>query len=376
MFNLFRKDKSGDLMAFLKEGVPSADKGPNARVGKEDSSGASGIQVDESGGGLPAELEEAAMLYASGKVGEAAALLNRYLLDHPGNQDPQPWYMLFDLYEASDQMEPFEDAAVDFAVRFERSPPTWAPRTQVRQTTQTSLPQMNFGASFGPIDRPRLERFMEMSREHKAVRVDVARAPVPNDEYARVILDCLTALQVKGKIITLVGGDKLIERMEGARQQENLTEAGWLLLLTLMQLSGMQAEFEDRAVDYAVRFEVSPPSYAPPKALPEAKLEGQAQAPAQASGFVFPLVGVIDAAAESQLVALRRFAEDKPQLEIDLARVTRIDFGCVGLLLDTLIQIGTEDRKILFKEGNELVNVLLTIVGAVQFASVVGRTRT
>jgi anti-anti-sigma regulatory factor len=312
------------------------------------------------------------MLFASGKVGETAALLNRYLLDHPENRDPQPWYMLFDLYEASGQMDPFEDAAVDFAVRFERSPPTWAPRTQLQQAAQTNLPQMNFGATFGPVDRPRLQRFMENSAEQSMVRVDMARAPVPDDEYARVMLDCLTALQVKGKAVVLIGGDKLIEQMEGLRRQDGLSELGWLLLLTLLQLSGRQADFEDRAVDYAVRFEVSPPSYTRPKAPPEAK---QHPAHAEASGFSFPLVGVIDAGAEYQLSSLKHFAGDKPRVEIDLSQVARIDFACIGLLLDTLIQINAADHKILFKEGNELVNVLLTIVGAGQFAAIVGRTR-
>jgi hypothetical protein len=55
-------------------------------------------------------------------------------------------------------------------------------------------------------------------------------------------------------------------------------------------------------------------------------------------------------------------------VEIDLSQVSRIDFAVVGLLLETLIEISQAGCKILFKEGNELVNTLLQIVGVSQFA--------
>ncbi|MGQ9685380.1 MAG: hypothetical protein ACUVT2_03605 [Thiobacillaceae bacterium] len=374
LFNLFRKDKAEDLMDFLKQGLPGAKEGPGARMGQESMAQVqTGIEVEEAGGGLVPELEEAAVLYANGKVGEAAALLNRYLLDNPDNRDPQPWYMLFDLYEVSGQLEPFEDAAVDFAVRFERSPPTWAPRTQSDRKDSTALPYMGFGASFGPADRKRLERFLQDAADKAAVRVDVSRAPAPDADYTRAILDCLVKLQEKGKAIKLVGGDNLIGHLEKQRQAGELEEAGWLLMLTLLQLTGQEARFEDVAVDYAVRFEVSPPSYTPPK-VPKENHETTAPGPAPSS-LVFPMSGVVGASGDAQIAQLRAFAEDKPQVEVDLSQVSRIEFASVGLLLDTLISLNEGGHKILFKEGNELVNVLLNLIGAGQYAVILGRTR-
>lgn len=374
LFDLFRKDKAEDLMAFLKEGVPGAKAGPGARMGQEAMEDAQpSIEVEEAGGGLAPELEEAAVLYANGKTGEAAALLNRYLLDHPGNRDPQPWYMLFDLYEASGQMEPFEDAAVDFAVRFERSPPTWAPRTRTERQVGSTLPYMGFGASFGPADRERLKRFLQDAADKPTVRVEVTRTPVPDEDYTRTILDCLVKLQEQGKAIKLVGGDHLIGHLDTLRQEDKLTEAGWLLLLTLLQLTGQDARFEDAAVDYAVRFEVSPPSYTPPKVPEEAALPGTQGA--DPCGLTFPMRGVVGASGDAQIARLREFAKDKPQVEIDLSQVSRIEFASVGLLLDTLISLHEAGHKLLFKEGNELVNVLLNLIGAGQYAMILGRTR-
>lgn len=373
MFNLFRKDKTEDLMAFLKEGMPDAKSGPSARVG-HDTAAEGGIEVEEAGGGLAAELEEAAVLYANGRVGDAAALLNRYILDHPELRDPQPWYMLFDLYEASGQAEHFEDAAVDFAVRFERSPPTWDPRTQVAPEAKTSLPYMGFGATFGPADKARLQRFLQDNAGKKSgVRVDVTRAPLPDADYTRAILDCLVSLQEHKTPIQLVGPDNLIARLNALRGEDALAEPGWLLLLTLLQLDSREGEFEDLAVDYAVRFEVSPPSYSAPKRVAEPP--PPVQAGATPSGFAFALRGVLGASGDSQLVQLKAFASDKPQVEIDLSQVSRVEFACIGLLLDTLISLSESGHNLLFKEGNEMVNVLLNIVGAGQFAMILGRTR-
>jgi hypothetical protein len=45
-------------------------------------------------------------------------------------------------------------------------------------------------------------------------------------------------------------------------------KGAWLLALELLQWSNDRAAFEDRAVDFAVTFELSPPSWEPPVPLP------------------------------------------------------------------------------------------------------------
>mgnify|MGYP003424810776 CR=1 FL=1 len=73
MFSFFRKGKSVDLMAFLKESKAELARGPAYTQAKQPVQGAnSGIEVLEAQGGLAPELEEAAVLYANGKIGETA----------------------------------------------------------------------------------------------------------------------------------------------------------------------------------------------------------------------------------------------------------------------------------------------------------------
>lgn len=374
MFSFFRKDKPEDLMAFLKESAPEFGPGPSYTQVKQPATGLdSGIEVQEAVGGLPPELEEAAVLYANGKVGETAALLNRYLLDQPDNRDPLPWYMLFDLYEASDQAAHFEDAAVDFAVKFERSPPTWTSRDKPKSSPQAA-PVMVYGEKYGSLERVKQPRFFQEAQNAPYVRLDYSKTQCPDEDTARALLNDIVQLNDLKKPVELLGGPGFAVRLDAARQGGRLTESGWFLLMAVLQLLGKEEDFENLAVDYAVAFEVSPPSYTPPLPLPNRSAKTGTEAPT-APGTTFQLTGAIVPGNEGQFLALKEFAKGRKQVEIDLSQVIRIDFAIVGLLLETLIEISQSGCKVLFKEGNELVNTLLQIVGVNQFAMVLGRTR-
>lgn len=373
VFSFFRKDKPDDLKAFLREAQPEFGPGTEYTQTKPPAKDLNaGIEVQEALGGLAPELEEAAVLYANGKIGETAALLNRYLLDHPDNRDPLPWYMLFDLYEASGQAEPFEDAAVDFAVKFERSPPTWSPRHRPQVASQPA-PVMVYGEKYGSLERVKQARFMQEAEKAPYVRLDFSKTQAPDEDTAHALLDDIVRLNDLKKPIELIGGPGFSVRLDAARQGGRLTEAGWFLLLAILQLLGRQDDFENIAVDYAVAFEVSPPSYTPPRDIP-ARSCGAAATTA-ASEDCFALSGVIVPGNEGQFLALKKFATGRPRVEIDLSQVIRIDFAVIGMLLETLIELSQAGCKVLFKNGNELVNTLLQIVGVNQFAMILGRTR-
>lgn len=374
MFSFFRKEKPDDFLAFLKEGNDAFGPGPAYSGAKQPVENAGGgIEVQEAIGGLPPELEEAAVLYANGKIGETATLLNRYLLDHRDNHDPLPWYMLFDLYELSDQSAPFEDAAVDFAVKFERSPPTWTPRDRPKTASQPA-PLMSYGEKYGSMERVKQSRFFQEAAHAAYVRLDVSKTLAPDEETASAILSDIVRLHEMRKPVELIGGPGFAVRLDAARQGERLTESGWFLFLAVLQLLGREDDFENAAVDYAIAFEVSPPSYTQPRPLPS-KANVEIKPAETTPEIAFKLTGLIGPGSEHQFKDLKQYAQGRKQVEIDLSQVTRIDFSVVGLLLETLIAISGSGGKILFKEGNELVNTLLHIVGASQFAVVLGRTR-
>ncbi|MEH6433815.1 hypothetical protein V7778_02000, partial [Massilia sp. DD77] len=71
-------------------------------------------------------VEESAILYANGQAPLAEQLL-RDSLATLGRHERLPWWMLFDLYQATGREQEFESIAIDYASHFETSPPAWQP---------------------------------------------------------------------------------------------------------------------------------------------------------------------------------------------------------------------------------------------------------
>jgi len=329
-----------------------------------------GIQVYETGLQLAPEIEEAVMLYANDRAGEACAALNRFILDHPDSKDSLAWHLLFDLYEVTGQRRPFEDLAMDYAVCFESSPPTWRPiRQSGAEKNAARHPTFVFGPNLSPQDKPRLAHFRQECETADTVALDFSKTSVPDDDaYALLMLKTLSGLVATDKQVRLLGGEAFVVRLNASRAAGRLTESTWLLLLLLLQLQAKGDEFDQVALEYAVHFEISPPSYNPPKQVSN-EATGANIDPAPA-GERFPMRGLLGAGSASVFESLRAFAAPLKRVEIDLSQVTRIDFAVVGLLMDSVMSLAQAGKQIAFEGGNGMVNLLLQVIGVGQFAAI------
>ena len=71
-------------------------------------------------------VEDAAMLFANGQVKEALGkLVESVRKTGTGAPELQLWLMLFDLYQHLGRKAEFEELALEFVVKLERSPPAW-----------------------------------------------------------------------------------------------------------------------------------------------------------------------------------------------------------------------------------------------------------
>lgn len=395
MFSFFRKDKGVRHPVIPDSGKPVARPGPDtptrpvpevrpdtpppaagpeshepiATISEND-----GFLVQEFDFQLAPEVEEAVMHYANGRTGEATAALNRFILNNPDSRDPQPWRLLFDIYEVTGQRQPFEDLAMDFALRFERSPPTWRPEHHApAAAAATNHPTFAFGANLSPQDKAGLDHFMLECEKADTVVLDFNKTPVPgSDAYAKTILDCMSRLDASGKAIHLPGGEAFAVRLNASRADDRLSETLWLLLLKLLQLQGKAESFDEAALEFAVHFEISPPSYTPPRHVAD---EPEPEAFAVPSGQTFPIQGPIDPGTAAVFEELRKFATPLPRVEIDLSQVTRIDFTVIGLLMDTVMNLIQTGKTVVFSDGNEMVCLLLQMVGVGQLASIQPKVR-
>lgn len=328
--------------------------------------------MDELGRQWPAWAEEAVILYATGKTGEATAILNRRILENTEQQDSLAWLLLFDLYEANGHRETFEDLAMDYAVRFERSPPPWTPRQANAKATGDKVIAYAFGAQFTPVDKARLEHFLLEAQAATRAQLDFSQTPAPSGAFAKAILLAMDRLRELAKPVEVVGGPAFAVRLHMACQGDRMDQSGWLVLLSLLALSNDLAGYEEAALAYAVRFEISPPSFTPPIPLPEVTA---ADPGPSRDRDIFVLEGCVDTKSAKRLDQLASFGRGKARLTLDMGQVTRVDFASTGLLLDALIKLKSGGTQLSIINLSLPVLALLQMIGADQFASLLPRTR-
>jgi anti-anti-sigma regulatory factor len=128
-----------------------------------------------------------------------------------------------------------------------------------------------------------------------------------------------------------------------------------------LQRAGAQAEFEERAVDFAVTFEQSPPSWVELPSLAEV-----AETPALPK----------DAYYLSGDIRSCKFEDLKPVFEkhrlpiLDFSGVRRIDFFSAGQLANRLGIFKHGGREIIIRSPNHLVAELMGVVGINKYARI------
>lgn len=214
----------------------------------------------------PTTLEQVARLQAEGQGGPACRMLEAAVLagEDFGADAERAWTLLLGGYQTLNQREAFEARALEFAMRFEKSPPAWvetaAPRASAPagKTVSASLS----GTLNARVEGP-LKQVLDVCAR-TPVRIDLSRLTDADDRGCALLLVALATCRRTGGHCRLAGAGHLAGILAAKAQLGvRANEHAWLLLLDLYQRLGRQPAFEDAAVAYAVSFEVSPPSWEP-----------------------------------------------------------------------------------------------------------------
>ncbi|ENO80554.1 sulfate transporter/antisigma-factor antagonist STAS [Thauera sp. 27] len=331
------------------------------------------VEVQEVGAGIGAAYEEAAVLYANGSDAEALALLEATVGDERANVGEGIWLMLLDLYRLGGHKQRFESSVLDYATRFERSPPAWLDLSgRLVRPGQPLPPLVNLTGQLGAQAGKQFEQVAAIARRAGAVRIDVGRVRGVDDAGCGVwrrLLAELAADRVKVTLLNVAAlADILGGRLAPGKAEERDT---WLMMLELLQYAGDQARFEDIAVDYAVTFEESPPSWECRGAEPRAALPQAASAPASVTDpDVLVLEGELSGAANDAIKRLAAFATERRVLKVDCARLRRIDFVCAGTLFNILANLQAQGTLVSLFDVNAMVGALLRVMSVDQVAHV------
>ncbi|AOY00446.1 lipid asymmetry maintenance protein MlaB [Jeongeupia sp. USM3] len=339
------------------------------------------IEVEEAASHLSPVEEEAVVLHANSQDALAIRALASHLPTIAGQRRSESWLMLFELYQQVDDRKAFDELALGYVLEFEISPPPWRGGTAtVRDSapaqggSYVALPAKLAANSF----EQELERLIGACTSGNTVRMDCTKVREIDPFAAAELLLLWPRVRKQGVILQVLGAGTLAEllasKIETGRRQP--AEAPyWLLLIELMQATGDAERFENIAIDYAITFEVSPPSWddrlAPQQPAPKTPLQAaQAPTPSPTSPDRLIISGELTGGAPQALSQIREFARQHGKPTLDFAAVTRVDFETAGQLLNLTMELLGSGHTLAFGRVNELVYGLMRLMGIADMVSV------
>ncbi len=320
---------------------------------------------------IEADIEQAAVLYANAQDEATRALLENAIHAHHFGPGERLWLMLFDFYRLNNQHAPFDALSMEYAKAFEKSPPAWRNNESPKPAAKAAVPAGTVlfkGDLTGDNDAAFAALDAAIDKNPK-LRVELTKVKAVDDLGAERMLGVLAAVRKKKSEIELIGRDALAALLEARIETGRREESGcWLLLLEFYQLMGKQEAFEDMAINYAVTFEMSPPSWEPKRvAAAEPK---PVLALAESADEVESFAPKGDLKAE-RFAGLPAFAEKHDPLILDFSVVTRIDFVSAGTLVNMLTPVKRQGKRVIINHPNYLVAELLGVVGLEAVADIV-----
>ncbi len=328
------------------------------------------ILVVEATPGLCAVLENAALLYANGQAQQARDVLERGIVDDDdAKMSPLAWLALFDLLQRADDRATFDRLALQYVVAFERSAPGWEEGgSRLRPGARPAAGgYVGFTGKLTASHAAQIANLLAATQRQPQVRMDLGSLTGADDAGAKLLADALAQLRKRQYSLILQHPEKIRRALDqSVKQGRNAGEGYWILLLELMQWQNDHKTFEDCAIEFAIAFEVSPPSWEPPLAVtapaaPVVDSPDAAELPENAETLVWS--GTLTGSSDAQLAKFALFREKRNVIPIDMTAVDRIDFVCAGALLNGISRAESQRKSVQIVGASPIVRALLLLIG-------------
>lgn len=324
------------------------------------------INVDHGAESIQSDVEQVAVLYANGHDQAVRPLLESLLGAYPGTEGVRLWLMLFDFLQLKGDRAAFDKLAVQFVEACETSPPPWRLASAKLPSATPAVATSRLQGVLTGDDMSVLAPLADAVKLKRPLRVDCSGILGCADEIAGRFAEVLMAARRQGTAIVLEEVAGLIERLRARVVPGEAANArSWLLLLELLQRHGKQDEFEQCAIDFAVTFERSPPSW---EALPAPVLPAISEEEMVPADDALYLSGDIKNSRFDDVAAALSLNKN---LVIDFAAVTRLDFSSAGQLANRLAPVKESGGEVTIRSPNHLVAELMAVVGINRYARII-----
>ena len=285
---------------------------------------------------------------------------------------PLAWLALFDLVQRAGERAAFDQLAMQYVLQFERSAPSWD--EAMKPAAGGIAGGGGYIAITGKLSSRSASQLEGLKRAlEKCVpraRIDLSSVTGFDDAGARLLAADLARARSQRMELAIERPARLRAALEEAvAKGREGGEGAWLLSLELMQWAHEQAEFDERAVEFAVAFELSPPSWEPPPgggradAVEPAAANAVVHAAGAADADHVVFDGVMTGASPAPLARLADFAARNPVAPIDMTGVERIDFICAGALANAISRIESQGKGVQIFGATPIVRALLLLIG-------------
>lgn len=323
------------------------------------------IDVDHGADSIQSDIEQVAVLYANGQDAVVRPLLESLLGNYPGTEGLRLWLMLFDFLQLTGDRAAFDKLGAEFVQTCEMSPPAWRQVTPAPVKKEPGVAVCVLQGMITSDDTAALLPLADALKAKRPLRVDCSRLLGCDDEIAGRFAELLLSARRQGAAIVLdeIAGviPRLHDRLNVGEPKNTRT---WLLLLELLQRCGTQDEFELCAIDFAVTFERSPPSWetAP---LPKLPMTAKQTEPEDKAHY---LSGEIKNSRFEDLAGVISLEDN---VILDFSAVRRIDFVSSGQLVNRLAPVKESGREVIIRSPNHLVAELMAVIGLNKVARII-----
>jgi anti-anti-sigma regulatory factor len=326
------------------------------------------FEVAQANPGLCAVLENAALRFANGQVADARKLLEEGIeSDNETKLSVLAWLALFDLFQRQHDHVAFDRLALQYVMQFERSAPAWEQGDAPVSSPRVVGGSIAVTGSVTAASATQIEGLRRaVARQMHGARLDLMSMTDFDDTGARLLANALAEARRAGLGLQLLRGPKLDAALAAALNRGRAAgEGAWLLSLEFLQWANDRSVFEDRAIEFAMAFELSPPSWEPPVASAPAKA-AEPEDPGMSEGLEAEMLKWSGALTGSLSPALGKLADSMHTTEVvavDMSEVERVDFVCAGALSNLITRIESQHKSVQIVGASPIIRALLLLIG-------------